>query len=285
MLEKYDEAMESFNQAIALAPESPSSYVHRGRLRALKGDNIAALVDVEQALKLQPASLQARLLHASLLSATGEFDKALEDLNLLRRVLPDSPEILLQIAMVHQANKQPLEAIEAYDEVVRGDPSSAAAYRGRADAHLSLGRQKEALADYFNALEIEPQNSGVLNNLAWVLATSPDDKLRDGSRAIELAKRACEATEYKQAHILSTLAAGYAEAGDFDNAIKWSKKAVEVGPEGLKNQLAKELDNYEDNKPWREAMPPADEAPDQTASPDSDPASDETAQKKRSDLK
>ena len=59
-------------------------------------------------------------------------------------------------------------------------------------------------------------------------------------------------TEYKQAHILSTLAAGYAETGDFDNAVKWSKRAIEVGDVSLKEPLRKELASYFDKKPWRE---------------------------------
>ena len=70
-----------------------------------------------------------------------------------------------------------------------------------------------------------PEESGLLNNLAWVLATSPNDKVRDGKRSIELATKACELTEYKEAHILSTLASGYAEEGDFETAKKWSAKA------------------------------------------------------------
>jgi hypothetical protein len=92
----------------------------------------------------------------------------------------------------------------------------------------------------------------VLNNLAWVLATSPDDKLRDGKRSIELGTKACEVTEYKQAHILSTLAAGYAETGQWDEAVKWSKKAVEAGEGSMKEQLEKELASYQEKKPWRE---------------------------------
>jgi hypothetical protein len=119
----------------------------------------------------------------------------------------------------------------------------------------------------------------LLNNLAWVLATSPNDNLRDGKRAIELAKQGCDLTEYKQAHIVSTLAAAYAETGDFESAIKWSKKAVETGSEAIKPQLAKELESYEAKKPWREEKPPEVQAEDDAtvAAPDAPsekPASD-----------
>ena len=61
-----------------------------------------------------------------------------------------------------------------------------------------------------------------------MLATSPDEKLRDGPRALKFATKAAEATKYETPHILSTLAAAYAETGDFENAAKWSQKAVEL---------------------------------------------------------
>ncbi|MFW6114235.1 MAG: hypothetical protein ACOC7K_00675, partial [bacterium] len=93
---------------------------------------------------------------------------------------------------------------------------------------------------------------GVLNNFAWVLATSPDDKLRDGSRALELARQACELTDYKEAHILSTLASAHAELGDFEKAVKWAKKACELGDESVQEQLKQELESYKNREPWRE---------------------------------
>ena len=119
-----------------------------------------------------------------------------------------------------------------------------------------------AIADYESVLKDDPKNSHVLNNLAWLLATSPDDKLRDGKRAIELATEGCKVTDYKQAHLLSTLAAGYAETGDFKTAIEWSQKAVAAAPdEEMKANLVKELESYQAGKPWREAQnePPAPE--------------------------
>jgi tetratricopeptide (TPR) repeat protein len=283
MQQKYDEAMESFNQAIEIEPNAPAAYTHRARVRAIKGDTPAAIADVEQALKLQPGSVAALQLHASLLGSTGKFEQALADLNLLRRAMPNNAELLLQIAALHQAAKQPQDAIDAYDHVIETDPKAAAAYRGRADAHLSQGKQAKAIADYEAALELEPKNSGVLNNLAWVLATSPENDLRNGKRSIELATLACEVTEYKQAHILSTLAAGYAETGDFDSAINWSKKAVESGGDQLKSQLTKELESYQEQKPWREASPPPpDSEEDRTAKPDksASPDNDDTARTK-----
>ncbi|MEX0676340.1 MAG: tetratricopeptide repeat protein [Pirellulales bacterium] len=283
LAEKLDDALESFNKAIELEPTSTTALVHRARLRAMKGDFPAALADVEQAMKLRPGSLQAVLLHASLLGAMGKFDQALAELNVLRQVIPDSPEVLLQLGTLYQAAKQPQQAIETFNHVIAQDPKNAAALRGRADAYLNQGKQVEAIADYEEVLKVDPKNSGVLNNLAWVLATSPDDKLRDGKRAIELAKQACEVTEYKQAHILSTLAAGYAETGDFDTAITWSKKAVELGSDQTKVQLEKELESYQAGKPWREAAPPDEPPLDETAQGNNDaaPSNEDTARAKR----
>ncbi len=280
--EKLDESLASFTKAIELEPNSPAALTHRARIRAMKGDVPGALADVEQAMKLRPGS-QALLLHASLLAASGKFEQALGELNVLRQVMPDSPDVLLQVAAVHQASRQPEKAIETYSHLLGVDPQNVAALRGRADAYLNQGQQAEAISDYEAALKADAHNSGVLNNLAWVLATSPNDELRDGKRAVELADEACKVTDYKQAHILSTLAASYAETGDWEKAVNWSQKAVELGSDPMKAQLAKELESYQQQKPWREAAPPDAPAVDATAQPESSaaPSQDETARAKR----
>ncbi|MDA1180133.1 MAG: hypothetical protein O2931_15220, partial [Planctomycetota bacterium] len=147
------------------------------------------------------------------------------------------------------------KAIEVYDQLLEKDASLDRARLGRADALLSVGEHARAIAEYELLLTKAPEDvlGSVLNNFAWVLATSPDDQLRNGKRSVELALRACEITEYKQPHILSTLAAGYAESKDFDQAKNWSKKAVELGKEHQDlEQLKSELESYEREQPWRE---------------------------------
>ena len=102
--------------------------------------------------------------------------------------------------------------------MLREHPENWLFLRGRGDALLSMGRRGEAIADFEKAAAQQPKDKDVLNNLAWLLATAPEDKLRDGKRAVTLATQACELTDYKEDYILSTLAAAYAETGDFDNA-------------------------------------------------------------------
>ena len=167
---------------------------------------------------------------------------------------PKDPQNMLTLAGIFVAKKQSAKALDIYSKYLEKEPENGELLRGRGDAYLNLGKATEAIADYEKAYKIMPKDSGLLNNFAWVLATTPDDKLRNGKRAVEMATQACEITDYKLPHILSTLAAAYAEIGDFENAKKWSAKAVEIGLKDQDAELKKELESYQQNKPWRESL-------------------------------
>lgn len=253
---QFEKALDLLNKAAEKEPKNPVILMIRAAVFQELKKNEEALKDINAALKLRPGNPALLKLRAALLAGSGKFSEAIADLEQVRQTQSPEDEITLnlQLGLLYSAQKYYGKAIEHFSKVLEVEPKNVAALRGRADAYLSVGKQAEAIKDYEKALEVDPNDSGILNNLAWVLATSPDDKLRDGKRALELAKKACDLTEYKEAHILSTLAAAYAELGDLETAKKWSQKAVELGDEEEKEALQKELETYKAGKPMRELL-------------------------------
>jgi tetratricopeptide (TPR) repeat protein len=209
-------------------------------------------------LQINPVNSQALLLRSTMLAEEKKYGEAIGDVDRLLKLSPKNIELRLHVASLFSAGGWPRKAISLIGEVLSDDPDNWMALRSRGDVYLSIGDHAKAVADFEKALKAQPENSGILNNFAWVLATSPDDKVRNAKRSIELGTKACELTKFKAAHILSTLASGYAESGDFETAIKWSSKAVELGEGETKEQLEKELESYRQKKPWRELQQSAE---------------------------
>ncbi len=330
-LEKYDEALASFNRATELVPEAAQPYQFRGQLYRQQGDlekaleqlskalelapeNVAtllvraglyyelkqtdkALEDIDEAIRLQPQFVHPYLMRAEIYAATDRLDEAIGQLERIAQMSPGNVPLLNRLGSFYLIAGRPRKAIEALSQVIEEDENNNGALRFRADAALNIGDHAAAIADFERVLEVNADDESLLNNFAWVLATSPDDELRDGPRAVKLATKAAELTGHQTPHVLSTLAAAYAETGDFDSAKKWSQKAVELAQKELDaagsgddreqlqanvDQLQAELDSYEEGKPVRErqtAEEAADKPPttDHTLAPTVDPAPARTA--------
>jgi tetratricopeptide (TPR) repeat protein len=259
LLKKFDEALETLDKACELNPRSVEPLVYKARIHAAAENLDAALVDlnlaysvdpgnlevllrragvyqqldqkekaladVDQTLKLKPDLPPAMQLRAMLLADADKLDEAIAELERLRELQPGNVSAALQLGMLYNAAKRLDKAVEIFSDLLAKHADNWMALRSRGDARLNSGKQAEAIDDYEKAVKLQPRDPGILNNLAWVLATSPDEKLRNDKRAIKLATEACELTDYKQAHILSTLAAAYAETGDFETAIKWAQNS------------------------------------------------------------
>ena len=249
-----EKALADIDRAVDIEPGNPGALLLRARIRQQAGDTEAAEADLESVLAGQPDLPEALELRGLLAAERNDYAGAIRDFRRLAAKNPDDPAVLGQLGMLYLASKQPREAIQRFSRALEIDADNFPCRRGRSDAEISIGDHAAALDDLNKAHDLKPDDSGVLNNLAWLLATSPDDALRDGKRAVELAKQACDVTDWEEAHIISTLAAAHAEAGDFEAARTYSRQAVENGgdDEEIRLQLEAELASYREEKPWRE---------------------------------
>jgi len=119
-------------------------------------------------------------------------------------------------------------------------------------SHLRRKEYHQAMSSLERSIEADPEYAPPRNDLAWLLATVEKKELRDGKRAVEIAMKACELTNWKNAEYLDVLAVAYARAGDFEQAVKWQEKAVEgmKSYDGRARRIARErLRSYRNRKP------------------------------------
>jgi tetratricopeptide (TPR) repeat protein len=143
--------------------------------------------------------------------------------------------------------------IKNQDEAIRVDPTNALAFLRRGNAWSNKKEYDRALKDYEETMRLDPKYPNGYNAMAWLMATCPEEKYRHGDKAIELATEACDLTAWKEGLILDTLAAAYAEAGNFELAVKYQKQVLDFPDVGqnYREEARARLKLYEAKKPYR----------------------------------
>lgn len=265
------EAMADLDKAISMAPRDPMTLLQRAEVALDREDVKSAKEDFRIATQVAPQIINLEMvigLRSRIALAENRIADAINDAQMLSDRSPTNPFHRLRLASLFTMDNRPRKAIDVLSELLQTDPENVAALRSRGDALLSVGDHQKAIEDYESAIksvgqieidtadEFQKQEAaGIYNNLSWVLATSPNDKVRNGARSLELAEKAAALSNYEAPHILSTLAAAFAEAGNFEKAVEWSEKAVELGDEENHEQLEQlelELESYRKGEAWRE---------------------------------
>lgn len=212
---------------------------------------------LNQALKLKPDYSEAHFNLALILAKQGRFTGALEHFEAALPQASNPARVQVSIADVLLALGRNDGARDHYQAAIETDPSSSA------QAHVKLGflllktrHERDAVSHWQAALKLDPDSVLALNSLAWTLATSTNDALRNGQEAVQLAEKAVRLTGSKQPEILDTLAAAQAESRLFEAAVNTASQArilaESSGKSALALDIASQIDRYKAGHPHRE---------------------------------
>jgi len=289
-LTNYRAAIEAYSSALRKDSKRSDLYELRASVYVLAGDNTNAARDFESSwnsenpIPLRQGRIPVRMLRANAWLVSRDYKRAISDYSSVIAIAPTNVEAsfyrgtayvslknyteaildfrnvirhapALSVAYFELGNclsylGQVSEAITNYSSVVRLDPRNGSAFSSRGLLHAQRGEFETGLADCEKGVELYPESAHCLNNLAWLLSVLPSGQLRDGKRALNLAQKACKLADWEHPYYLGTLAAAYAENGDFRLAVEFQKKSLKTGfPEAKEaNQC---LRFYEQGKPFR----------------------------------
>jgi Flp pilus assembly protein TadD len=215
-------AIENYHKAEALNPDHPEVYNNLGNLLAGLGRNSEAIVQYEKALAIAPDNARVHYNLANILNSQGRVDEAIIHFESALPQMPDSIHARYQLALL---------------------------LHGR-------GNDAAAITQLRAILQLDPGHTAALNNLAWILATCPDNAVRDGHEAVKLAQHAEQISGGSAPEILDTLAAAYAESGQFSEAIDAAGRALDLATrqnnKPLMDAIRAQLKFYEARSPYRE---------------------------------
>jgi tetratricopeptide (TPR) repeat protein len=288
---KLEEAIAEFVNALAVDPDSAEAHNNLARVLARKGNLDEAITHFQKALELAPDSASVRHSLAQALTAKGSLDEAIAQFQKVLEISPEYPQIHQSLGRVLALKGRFDEAITHFQKSLEATPDSAEVHNGLgvalaqkgrldeaiihfekavaanpefAEAYFNLGdtlyylehKVPEALAAWRAVLRIDPNHVPVLNQTAWVLATWPEASLRDGSQAVVLAERAVRLSGGREPAILDTLAAAFAEAGRFTEAVDVTKQTLALARRQNNRRLVEALEArialYQAKTPFRD---------------------------------
>jgi tetratricopeptide (TPR) repeat protein len=202
---------------IELNPQFPKAYSNRATLYVQAGDFEHAVADYDSALNIDRTLLQAHIGRGRVCHMMGALDKALESMN---------------------------AAVEL-------DGTNAEIICSRGDLLVDLARYEEALEDYAKAIDLNPKFEHAYRNGAWLLATCPDEEIRDVDGALTGAQAALECGYGERHAALDTMAAALANAGRFEEAVGTLQQAIEIAPPEAVSAYQARQQLYESGQPFR----------------------------------
>ncbi len=279
---EYEKAVEAYNKAIYLKPDYPEAYNNLGIVYNDLKKYDDAIRSLRRSISLNPKNENAYNNLSVSLRLTGKITDSIEASKKAIEVNPDYVEGYINLGLTYVAVDDFGEAMNAYNKAIEIDGNSFNAFASLGNLYFLMNNYDEAIKNYQRAIEIKPEsslvcgnlgvaferlkkykdaveyyekailldknNSNALNNLAWLLTTSEDENFKNPSRAVELAEKACQLTNYRDSEKLDTLAEAYASMEDYDKALEYELEANAFALDNQRDKLEKQLIFFREKK-------------------------------------
>ena len=251
---KTDMAVKNYEKALEINPEYLEAHTNLGNIFSRQGQFDKAILHLEKALQINPSLAQAHNSLGIVFSKQEKFDKAVSHFEKALEINPDLAEAHANLGSLFSRQGLVDKATPHFEKFLEINPGNAKGHCNLGNLFLSKKNFRAALQQYDQAVRINPDYAEAQNNLAWILATCPDAALRDGQRAVKLARSADRLSGGNRAHTLNTLAAAYAEAGQYPEAVTTARRALNAaaGQEPVSEGLRARLRLYETGVPYHE---------------------------------
>jgi tetratricopeptide (TPR) repeat protein len=254
--EQLDKALDYYRRALAINPDFGEVYNNMAILFTKQGKTAEAIEYYRKAIELNPNRAEFYNNLANLLATSGRTPEAMPLFEKALEVDPDNAKVHYNLANIAFAHGQWQEAIEHYQQALKQMPDSVHAHYQLGLALERRGRIAAAMAQLQTVVQLDPLHVTAKNNLAWLLATSSEPSLRDGPKAVQLALQAVQLSGGLSPQILDTLAAAYAEAGQFPDAVETARRALQLSiaqnNQPLTEVIQNQLKLFEARSPYHE---------------------------------
>ncbi|HEV2970524.1 MAG TPA: tetratricopeptide repeat protein [Pirellulales bacterium] len=223
-----DTAIGQYRDALRLKPDYAEAHNALGELLGWQGKLVEAMAEINAAILLKPDHAPAHANLAGLLARQGKLAAAEVQARRALEIDPRSPDAHSKLAGILALEGTTEDAIAHYQRALAIEPNSAEVHIHLGRLLDSQGKTREAIDHWRQAVRLQPNYPAILDQLAWTLATDPDDSLRDGVEAVELAQRAVQLTGGQNPETLATLAAAEAEVGRYPKAVEIAERALDL---------------------------------------------------------
>jgi tetratricopeptide (TPR) repeat protein len=252
---QWKEAVTYLRKAIEVAPDNAFTRLNLGTALYLTGDARGALEQLDAAVRLSPGLAKAHYSIGVLMEAAGRDREAIEHFSLAVKSDASYVEARMQLADALRRTGRPAESLPLYADIINTNPGISQALFGHAIALVRLARYQDARDRLAEGVKTYPDQPGFAHALARILAAAPDDRVRDGRRALALTEALWK--QQQTVALAETMAMTLAELGRFDEAVSWQRDAIALVKRegrGRSRDLATmtgNLTRYEHQQPCR----------------------------------